>query len=138
MKLLADSSALAKRYVLENGSEILDQLLLKTSELAVCIILVPEIISGLNRRLREKNISAYEYSRLKKQLMNDMYDATVLHLTPSVIAGAVMLLETNALRAMDALHVACALEWQAEVFATADKRQLQAATNAGLRTEFIG
>ncbi len=84
MKLLADSSALAKRYVLENGSEILDQFLLKTSELAVCIILIPEIISGLNRRLREKNISAYEYSRLKKQLINDMNDATVLHLTPSV------------------------------------------------------
>ena len=37
------------------------------------------------------------------------------------------LLETNILRAMDALHVACALEWPVELFATADIRQLKAA-----------
>ncbi|MEE4359545.1 MAG: type II toxin-antitoxin system VapC family toxin [Desulfococcaceae bacterium] len=138
MKLLTDSSALAKRYVAENGSEILHQLLLNASELAVCIILAPEILSALNRRLREKNISSHEYSKLKKQLLNDIHDTTVLQLTPSVVSGAVNLLETNVLRAMDALHVACALEWQAELFATADKRQLQAAENAGLRTEFVG
>jgi hypothetical protein len=39
---------------------------------------------------------------------------------------------------MDSLHVACALEWKAEIFATSDKRQLFAAHNAGLLTEYIG
>ena len=49
-----------------------------------------------------------------------------------------MLLEHNVLRAMDALHVACALEWQAELFVTADKRQLKAARKSGINTEYIG
>jgi len=38
---------------------------------------------------------------------------------------------------MDAFHVACALEWSADLFVTSDKRQLIAAKNAGLLTEFI-
>ena len=137
MKLLVDSSAFAKRYVFEDGSEIIDHLLQKASQLALCTILVPEIISGLNRRQREKFLSAQDYRKVKKQLMEDVHDAVVLQVTPAVISRTVKLLETNVLRAMDALHVACALEWQAELFATADKRQLKAAKNAGLLTEYI-
>lgn len=138
MKLLVDSSALVKKYVLEDGSEILHQYLQRAFELAVCIILVPEIISGLNRRLREGFLSANDYRMVKKQLLTDVRDATVLQITPAAISHSVKLLETSELRAMDALHVACALEWQAELFVTADRRQLIAARNAGLRTEYIG
>lgn len=138
MKLLVDSSAFAKRYILENGSETIDQLLQKTSQLALCTILVPEIISGLNRRKRENILSPHDYRKVKKHLMEDVHDAVVIQITPAVISCSVKLLETNVLRAMDALHVACALEWKAELFATADKRQLKAARNVGLLTEYIG
>jgi hypothetical protein len=138
VKLLVDSSALAKRYVLEESSAILDRHLQRASELALCILLVPEIISGLNRRLREDILSEKEYGKIKRQLLEDVRDATVLQLTPAVISHSVKLLETNVLRAMDALHVACALEWQADLFVTADKRQWTAAKKAGLRSEYIG
>ena len=138
MKLFCDSSALAKRYIYEQGSESMDDLLQKASQLALCTILVPEIISGLNRRLREQIVSLREYRTIKRKLLEDVHDAIVLQITPAVISRSVQLLETNNLRAMDALHVACALEWQAECFATSDKRQLLAARNAGLLTEFIG
>ena len=138
MKLLVDSSAFAKRYVQEHGSEDMESLLQRASELAVSIILVPEIISGLNRRLREQILSTSDYRKLKNQLVEDVHDATVIQITPSVISHSVKLLENNALRAMDSFHVACALEWQADLFITSDKRQLTAAKNAGLLTEFIG
>ena len=138
MKVLVDSSALAKRYVLEESSRILDRLMQGASELALCIILVPELISGLNRRLREQVLSQKEYRKIKRQLRDDVRDATVLQITPAVVSHSVKLLETNVLRAMDALHVACALEWQADLFVTADKRQLMAAKNSGLRCEYIG
>ena len=138
MKLQVDSSALAKRYVQEEGSEIVEALLQDASHLALCTIVVPEIISGLNRRLREHVLSASDYQSAKKQLLDDIRDATVLQITPSVISRSVKLLESNVLRAMDALHVASALEWQAECFATADERQLAAAKKAGLRTEYVG
>jgi predicted nucleic acid-binding protein len=138
MKLLVDSSAFAKRYVQENGSEEVEVLLQRASELALCIILVPEIISGLNRRLRERFLSANDYRKLKSQLLEDVHDATVIQITPAVISHSVKLLENNALRAMDSFHVACALEWQADLFVTADKRQLLAAKNVGLLTEYLG
>ena len=137
MKLFVDSSAFTKRYVFESGSDRLEILLQKASQLAMCTILVPEIIYGLNRRLREKVLSEQDYKKIKKQLLEDVHDAIVLQITPAVIARSVSLLETNILRAMDALHIACALEWDAELFVSADKRQLNAAENAGLPTEFI-
>ena len=70
--------------------------------------------------------------------MKDVHDAVILQVTPAVISFSIKLLETNVLRAMDALHIACAIEWQAELFITADRRRYKAATNAGLLTEFIG
>lgn len=137
MKLLVDSSAFAKRYVQESGSEEIDLLLQRASELALCIILVPEIISGLNKLLRKRILSRNNYRKLKTQLIEDVHDATVIQITPAVISHSVKLLENNVLHAMDSFHIACALEWQADLFATADKRQLMAAKNAGLLTEFI-
>ena len=47
-------------------------------------------------------------------------------------ALTVRLLERNPLRAMDALHLACAAEWGADVFATSDTRQFNAAVSEGL------
>jgi hypothetical protein len=138
MKLVVDSSSFAKRYVQEVGSDKLDRLLENASELAFCIILVPEIVSGLNRRLRERVLTSTDYRAVKKQLLDDVRDATVLQITPSVISRSVKLLESNVLRSLDALHVACALEWQADLFVTSDKRQFAAAANTGLRSNFIG
>jgi len=138
MKLAIDSSSFAKRYVQEVGSDELDRFLESASELAFCVILVPEIISGLNRRLRERILTIADYRAVKKQLMDDLRDATVLQVTPSVISRSVKLLESNVLRSLDALHVACALEWRADLFVTSDRRQFMAATNTGLRAEYIG
>jgi len=138
MKLAIDSSSFAKRYVQEVGSDQLDRLFESASELAFCVILVPEIVSGLNRRLREQVLTIADYRAVKKQLLDDVRDATVLQLTPSVISRSVKLLESNTLRALDALHVACALEWQADLFATSDRRQFTAARNTGLQSDFIG
>lgn len=138
MKVLTDSSALAKRYVLEVGSDKMDQCLQNATQLGLCTILLPEILSGLNRRRRENNLSTEDYRTIKRQLMEDVHDAVILQVTPAVISSAIKLLETNVLRAMDALHIACAIEWQAELFVTADRRQYKAAINAGLLDEFIG
>ncbi len=138
MKLAIDSSSLAKRYVKEVGSDKLDRLLKSASELAFCVILVPEIVSGLNRRLREQVITIADYRAVKKQLLDDVRDAIVLQITPSVVSRSVKLLEGNVLRALDALHVACALEWKADLFVTSDKRQFKVAINTELNSEFIG
>ncbi|MEA3468047.1 MAG: type II toxin-antitoxin system VapC family toxin [Thermodesulfobacteriota bacterium] len=137
MKLAVDSSSFAKRYIQETGSNRLDELLQHTSELALCVILIPEITSALNRRLREQALTENEYHKAKQQLLDDVHDATILQITPAVVAQSVKLLERNILRAMDALHVACALEWKADLFITSDKRQLDAAIQSGLQCEYL-
>jgi uncharacterized protein len=137
MKLLVDTSSFAKRYIQEAGSEQLDALLQQASELALCVILIPELISALNRRLREEALTREQYQRAKFLLLNDVRDATILQLTPAVISRSVTLMENSALRAMDALHVACALEWKADLFVTSDKRQCDSAMSSGLRTEYL-
>ena len=138
MKLSVDSSSFAKRYVQEIGSEELERYLADASELAFSVILVPEIISSLNRRLREHILTIADYRAVKKQLMDDVSDATALQITPSVISRSVKLLENNVLRTLDSLHVACALEWRADLFITSDRRQFMAAKNSGLHAEYIG
>lgn len=138
MKIAVDSSSFAKRYVQEIGGDKLDRLLQDASELALCVILVPEIVSGLQRRLRDTTLTIANYRAAKSQLLDDVHDATILLITPSIISRSLNLLENNVLRTMDALHVACAFEWQADLFITSDRRQLKAAINAGLHTEYIG
>ena len=120
MKLVVDSSAFAKRYVQEDGSEVIDLILQHASDLALCSILVFEIIAGLTRRLRERFLSANDYRKVKRQLLEDVRDAAVLQVTLAVISQSVKLLENNVLRAMDVFHVACALECQADLFVTAE------------------
>lgn len=137
MKTLFDSSAFAKRYVEELGSQEVDDLCRASTALALSVVCVPEILSALNRRLREKRISRHDYLAAKVRLSEDVADAVIVHLTPEVVSRATVLLETSDLRAMDALHVACALEWGAALFVSADQRQSRAARKNGLTTRHI-
>lgn len=137
MRTFFDSSAFAKRYIAEQGSQEVDDTCQAASALALSVICVPEIISVLNRRVREGGLSSGQYAAARARLAEDVADAEVINLIPAVIGRAIFLLETNALRTMDALHVACALEWGAELFVTCDKRQIRAARKAGLRTKWI-
>jgi predicted nucleic acid-binding protein len=61
----------------------------------------------------------------------------IVNLTPDVILTCMTILEANAVRAMDALRVACAVEWGAELFVTSDRRQISAAKKAGLQTRLV-
>jgi predicted nucleic acid-binding protein len=138
MKTFLDSSAFAKRFVEEVGSEEVEDICAGTTELAVSIICTPEIISALNRRVREKALSRTQYSIIKERLAGDLRDAVVVNLTSEILQQGISLLESNALRAMDALHIASALVWRADQFVSADVRQVAAARKAGMKTRMIG
>ena len=137
MKTFLDSSAFAKRYVEEPGSQAVDALCMAAAELAVSVVCIPEIISALNRRLRERNLSSRQYEAAKESMSEDIRDVMIVNLTPHVLSTCTTILEASPVRAMDALHVACAVQWGAELFASADKRQVSAARKAGLRTRLV-
>lgn len=137
MKMFFDSSAFAKRYIAERGSEDVDQLCMATDELALCVICVPEIVSALNRRVREKTIHRTDYSTVKARLLNDIRDVEIVQLTDDIVIRSLRILETNAIRAMDALHVASALAWKAQLFVTSDENQFKVAKALGMPCELV-
>ena len=137
MKTFFDPSTFAKRYVEENGSQLVDDICQEASELSLSVLCVPEIISALNRRIREKRLSRQDYVAVKQSLSGDVRDAVIINLTPEVIATSTSLLEASPLRAMDALHIACALESGADLFVSSDKKQITAARKAGLETKYV-
>ena len=137
LNVFFDSSALAKRYVEEKGSDQVQAILSSASALAVSVTCIPEIVSALCRRRRERKVSTQEYRNAKASVLSDIDDATVIGITEEVIAQAVALLEQFPLRSADAFHVACASEWSTDLFVSADDRQCAAARAHGLQVEAI-
>ena len=135
MKVFLDSSALAKRYVQEPGSDRLEEILSSASSLGVCVICVSEVVSALCRRRRERKLSRQQYLKAKQALFEDIEDSSMVNVTDRVLARAVELLERWPLRSSDSLHVASAAEWSAELFVSADERQCAAARAYGLQVE---
>lgn len=135
MNVFLDSSALAKRYVQEPGSDRLEEILSSASSLGVSVICLSEVVSALCRRRRERKLSRQQYLKAKQALLEDIEDASVINVTDQVMARAVELLERWPLRSSDALHIASAAEWSAELFVSADERQCTAARRCGLQAE---
>lgn len=132
MKVFLDTSAFAKRYVLEEGSDNVVALCRQADNLIVSVICLPELMSTFSRLVREKKLAKADYQKLKADAMADLVDVDICQITPAILASVVSLLESHPLRAMDALQVACALAVAPDRFVSADYRQLAAARKAGL------
>ncbi|NBR46588.1 MAG: PIN domain-containing protein [Verrucomicrobia bacterium] len=122
----------AKRFLEESGSGRVEEICSRTEELGISVLCVPEVVSALNRRRREQVLTSVQYGQAKRRLFEDVRDADVVQLTPGVVASSVAILEAGAVRTMDALQVACAVEWKPEMFVSGDRAQLAAARRAGL------
>lgn len=133
MRVFFDSSAFVKRYIQEAGTEEIVAWCDRATEIVLAGIALPEIISAFCRLRRESRIDNTQYRQLKTLLLADIEDAAICDLTPLVIARTITALEASALRGMDAIHIGSALIMQADVFITADERQVEAALRAGLR-----
>lgn len=135
MNVFLDSSALAKRYVQETGSERVEEILSLASSLGISVISLSEVVSALYRRRREKKLSHQQYLKARQALFEDAEDASVVAVTDQVVTRAVELLERWPLRSSDSLHIASAAEWAADLFVSADERQCTAARSYGLQVE---
>jgi len=133
MRIFFDSSAFAKRYIEEPGSDKVEDLCAQATLLGVSLICLPEVISGLCRLSRDSILTKNQYEVTRRALLKDFEDITVCNITPAVIGQTIHILETNTLRTLDALHIGCALEWKAEVFVSSDLRQISAAKKMGLK-----
>lgn len=133
MRAFLDSSAFAKRFIDEPGSDAVRTICARATMLGLSVLCVPEIISALNRRRREHRLGPKDYREVRRRVLADVEDAEIVQLTPEVIGSAIGILEAGPIRTLDAIQVAAALEWKADLFVSADLRQLAAARRAGLK-----
>jgi len=137
MRVFFDSSAFVKRYVNETGTDSVLEWCDRATEIVLSGVALPEIISAFCRLQREARITDTQYRSLKSMLLADIEDAAICDLTPAVLQQTVASLESNVLRGMDAIHIGSAVVMKADVFISSDKRQLDAATRAGLQIEAV-
>lgn len=133
MRVMFDTSAFAKRYIMENGSDKVVEICQETTELLLCSLCIPEFISVIARLKRERKITPIQFKKIKTAFLMDIRDATICQITQEVIIKSVPLLEKYTLRTLDALHTASAQLTSPDLFVSADKRQFEAALGAGLK-----
>ncbi len=132
MRTFFDTSAFVKRYIEEPGSERVMEICMEAEHLVLSLICLPEMISTLNRLVREGKLSGDQYQHIKDLILDDLEDVEVCDVTTEVIRQTIGCLENNPLRAMDALHLGCALVVKPDLFVSSDRRQVEAAQSEGL------
>jgi len=133
-----DSSALAKLYAPEPESDALDALLRGRRDLLISELAITEVLSAVARKRREGMLTAAQAFEIRDAVLADADSGSFrrLDLNPSVHRQAERLLlniESVALRTLDALHVALAIQGSATHVVTFDARMRAVALHAGLK-----
>jgi len=137
-----DTSVLVKRYVEEDGAGQ-SRVLLGRHRLLSSAILPVEALAALGRRREARDLSEADFAAIVGRLQRDRGHWELVDPTRTVLGRAEQLAGGQGLRALDALHVASALEFETSTdlripFVTADRRQREAAERAGLNVVWIG
>lgn len=139
----ADTSALVKRYVAEIGSSWVRSWISPRSgnTIAISEIAIVELVSALARRQREGSLPPATFINQRNNfLLHAEREYLVVVLHRPLLTEASRLVSTFPLRALDAIQLACALEYTSAlgstpVFISADRNLLVAAAAAGLPTD---
>jgi len=128
LNLYLDASALVKRYVDEEGSDVVLDAMRCRNTWSTCRIGFIETMRAVAR--------AGEPEDVKRAMRDWVIGCDVVELDRDLAEHAAQLAIASGLRALDALHLAAALSLSAEclIFATWDARLHHAAREHGLRT----
>lgn len=130
-----DASALVKLFVPEPDSEALNQALVGAENVMLSDLALTEMASALGRRTREGHLTLAASRRLYREAEKLAASCQRVELTPPIHRRAERLLVSLLkvpLRALDALHIAAALDAEAATLVTSDPRLRDAAASQGL------
>jgi len=131
-----DTSALVKLYLPEPESDAVDQLVYRRRDLVVSEVAVTEVASAIGRRVREGALSAETATQIYHRLLSDVNDRCFIRLSVGTDthreAERLLLSSRVALRTLDALHLALAIQAASRSVATFDRQMARAATSIGL------
>ena len=109
MILYCDTSALIKRYVEEEGTELVDSLWSASADRATSVVAFAEIAAALSRKRREGVLTEKEYASTLKMCKNDYDSAILIPITPLLNETIERLVRLHPLRGFDAIHLSSAL-----------------------------
>ncbi len=137
MIVYADSSALAKRYVLEPGTREVEGLLREAEAVGTGLITRAEVSAAVARLVRMRSLQRREGESVLKTFRKHWSDLTAIQLTEALVEEADHLAWEHGLRGYDAVHLASATTWQRGLdrdvtLATFDAELWQAGRSVGL------
>ena len=129
-----DASALVKLFVPEPESDDMNRALAGITDVIVSDLALTEMASALGRRVREQRLTRDNAGRLYCEASKLHASTHHSELTPPIHRRAerLMLALTTPLRALDALHLATALDAQVATVVSFDPRLRDAAGSQGL------
>ena len=138
MELFVDTSALAKYYYPEPGSEDVEALLLEAERVFVSRLCIVEMASALAKKRPVREIGKDAETRIWNAFQDDLR-SEILDLVPldeDIVSRAAALIRDlgahEGLRALDALQLASAMNHRGALFLSADQRLSRIAALVGL------
>ena len=137
MFLYLDSSALAKRYLVEARSRDVRALVRETYQLATSVVTLPEVMSAIRRTWSAGGLDEPGAGVARAALQLDWAAVMVLPADVAVIGRAASMVWEHQLRGFDAVHLASAHRLSDRLgepvtFATFDRHLWRAARDTGL------
>jgi predicted nucleic acid-binding protein len=136
-RIYFDTSALAKWYINEQGSDEVEKWLIIRGPVAISDLTVVEMRSLLALRKRERHFNSSLEMEIFSTFQEDIRRKIIIcHPLPAGSAAAAVHLlnrfSDSSLATLDAMHLAIAGEIGAEIVATADRIMAEAAEALGL------
>ncbi len=135
MNLFFDTSALIKKYVLEEGSDIVETLLTQADVIYISPITELETHSAFKRLHIEGAITKSDYNTLKKEFEIDIQFYTQVFFDENISEIAKMLIEKYQLKILDSIQLssALAIHKEIELFITSDEKLFHSAKKEKLK-----
>lgn len=143
-----DSSAIVKRYIKENGSDIVRSIYLKayTGEnmISYSIWNIGEVLGALDKARIAGRIDEDAYRTARRRFLLETRRLVklgllvIVPLKTSVLRSSWDLVEKHHIYEADAVQVASAKHVGASLFLTSDRRLHEVAVDEGLRSNYLG
>ncbi len=133
-----DTSALFKRYVLEQGSDFMDRLFSKETAIFISTVTLCEVISNLRRLVDVDNLlDEREFALIKASFLGEIGNEVigVVDLTPSILLKSLEICSGEYVTPLDSIQLASALSLaEKTIFVCSDRKLLRLAAKWGLQT----
>ena len=133
-----DTAYLAKCYLTDYGYATVRHTAEQADAIACCALGRVELAAAIHRALREKRLSRRDFNVVCEQFAQDdaancwVWFPVTNRLLERAAKELQVLAPTVPLRAVDALHLACAIEMNCKALATSDRQLVRAAEASGL------